>query len=77
MDYEKWMKKSMKIINSLDPGSVFEVKSLFTGIEWNQLNPGEKKSFGRYFSSKVKDGEVENVAKLGENKSHHNKYVKN
>ena len=40
------------------------------------ITNGEKRSFGRYFSSKVNDGVIRDVARKGEGKTHHNKYVK-
>lgn len=77
MNYEKWFDEAINCINKkLVSGQKFEVKGLFEGVEWNKLAPGDKRSFGRYFSSKVKDGELCNVKKSGENKSHHNEYIK-
>ena len=75
MDYEKWYEDAVNYINSsIAIGQHFEVKSLFTGAKWDKLSAGDKKSFGRYFSGKVKDGMIDNVIKEGEGKSHHNKY---
>lgn len=77
MNYEKWYGEAVEYINnSVSKGQQFEVKSLFTGAKWNELSAGDKRSFGRYFSGKVKDGMLSNVVKVGEEKSHHNKYMK-
>ena len=76
MKYEKWFLDALKSVENTDKGTLFAVKDLFSGTKWNTLSPGEKKSFGRYFSAKVKDGEVQNVIREGETKGHHNKYRK-
>lgn len=77
MDYEKWYCKAVTNIQSnISVNETFELKKLFMGIEWDTLSSGDKKSFGRFFSSKVKDGQLPCVERCGEGKSHHNKYVK-
>ncbi|MCM1244569.1 MAG: single-stranded DNA-binding protein [Roseburia sp.] len=77
MDHEKWFEEALSHIDKeIKTGQVFEVKELFTGNKWNQLQRGEKQSFGRYFSSKVKDGALTSVSLQGESKSRHNMYVK-
>ncbi len=76
MDYEGWYAKALKTLSSLTSGDTFETKDLFKGTEWDTLTNGEKRSFGRYFSSKVNDGAIEDVIRIGEGKTHHNKYVK-
>lgn len=77
MNYESWYKEATDYISkSIKVDQTFELKSLFTGAKWDELSAGDKKSFGRYFSGKVKDGELPEVIKTGEEKSHHNKYKK-
>jgi len=76
MDYEGWYKKALSSISTLDTGQIFETKDLFKGAEWESLSVGDRRSFGRYFSSKVKDGNIENIIKIGEGKTHHNRYQK-
>lgn len=76
MDYEGWYKKALATISSLSCGDTFETKDLFKGTEWDTLTNGEKRSFGRYFSSKVNDGAIIDVFRIGEGKTHHNKYCK-
>ncbi len=77
MDHEKWCADAIEQIEtSISVGQTFVLKSLFTGTRWDELTSGEKKGFGRYFSNKVKDGAIPNVQKLGEDKAHHNKYIK-
>ena len=74
MDYEKWFKSAKDAIQRLDPGTSFCVKNLFAGTKWDTLSPGEKKGFGRYFSSAVRDGRTEDVVRDGESKTHSTKY---
>jgi len=76
MDYEGWYKKALASLRTLSSGDTFETKDLFKGTDWDKLTNGEKRGFGRYFSSKVKDGAIENVIKIGEGKTHHNRYKK-
>ena len=76
MDYENWYTRAVKAVIKLEEGATFEVKDLFLGIKWNSLTAGEKKSFGRYFSSKVEDNALPEAVKAGENRSHHNKYIR-
>ena len=76
MDYEGWFEKALTTISTLSSGDTFEAKDLFKGTEWDLLTNGEKRSVGRYFSSKVNDGVIGDVARKGEGKTHHNEYVK-
>jgi len=77
MDYEKWYAEAInQIKTTISVGQTFELKGLFTGAQWDTLSPGDRKSFGRYFSGKVKSGLVSDVKKQGESKSHHSKYIK-
>lgn len=77
MDYEKWMQKAIDNLESkVKPNTNFEVKSLFEGHEWESLSKGERISFGRYFSSQVKDGNVPNIIALERAKNNHSRYQK-
>jgi len=77
MDYESWMERAKKAIETeITSGRKFEVKHLFPGHEWEALSRGERSSFGRYFSDAVKEGRIAMIEKCGEGKSHHNQYIK-
>ncbi len=77
MDYEKWFDGALVVINhKLPVGRVFEAKHLFPAHEWEQLSAGEKKSFGRYFSSAVREERVPNVTHTEKGKAGQNRYIK-
>ena len=77
MDYERWMGCVCETINSsLTVGSVFELKQLFPGHEWEKLSRGERSAFGKFFSNAVKEGKVSGINRYEEGKNHHNRYVK-
>ncbi len=75
MNYVRWFSKAQEAIQkNIGIGEQFEVKSLFSGTQWEKLSTGDRRSFGKYFSSQVKDGELPGVRKVGECKNHHNMY---
>ena len=77
MDYEKWIRRACDTIgNNITVGTIFEVKQLFPGHEWEELSRGERSLFGRYFSNAVKDGRIPSIKKCEEGKNHHNRYIK-
>nr|MBQ6242185.1 DUF1413 domain-containing protein [Lachnospiraceae bacterium] len=77
MNYNLWYAEAKKAIeNLISVGQVFEVKDLFRGSKWNELSSGEKKSFGRYFSSQYNDGYLPMIKRIDEGKTHHNRYQK-
>lgn len=76
MDYQQWMSKARSTIERLEPGTVFEVKSLFPPYEWDALEPGGKKAFGRYFSNGFKRNNVSGIEKLERGKNNHSRYQK-
>lgn len=77
VDYEAWMERAkITVENVIPPGRKFEVKHLFPGHEWEALTVGERKSFGRYFATEVKDGRFPIIERCEEGKSHHNQYIK-
>ena len=77
MNYERWFIKATESIQkNIAVGEQFEVRDLFAGTQWDKLDPGERRSFGRYFSAKVRDDETLHIGKVGECKNHHNKYVR-
>lgn len=77
MDNIEWMGKAKEVIvNAIHPNQPFELKKLFPGHEWESLTAGDRRSFGRFFSSEVKEGRFDIVERYGEGKSHHTLYVK-
>ena len=61
MDYNIWLNKAIKKIGSLGKGKEFTLKSLFTGIEWDELKTGEKRSFGRFFKNEVNEQKIPDI----------------
>ena len=47
MDYQQWLAKALGEIEKLEPGAIFEVKSLFFPYEWEKLERG-KNNHSRY-----------------------------
>ena len=77
MDYEAWMARARAVIETeLRAGDHFEVKQLFPGHEWEALSTGERRDFGRYFSSAGKDGRLTTVERCENGKARQNRYVK-
>ena len=61
MDYNFWLNKAILKIGAIEKGKEFALKSLFTGLEWDELGTGEKRSFGRYFKNQTKENKIPNV----------------
>lgn len=51
-NFDEMFNEAQKAIDQLEPRTVFEVKSLFKGTAWSNLERGEKISFGVFFSKK-------------------------
>ena len=65
MDYDALLQKAIGNLDSVPQNSVFCAKDLFQGTEWNELQKGERLSFGRCFKNAVMDGKVPGVAYMG------------
>lgn len=76
MNYQLWTNKAIEHIDDLQEGTIFELKKLFQGQEWDSISVGERKSFGRYFSNEVKDGRVRQVEPFQPDKKGSTKYIK-
>lgn len=61
MDYDIWLNKAIMKIGELDTETIFVLKDLFSGVEWNQLKRGEKSNMGRIFKNFVKDKKIPNI----------------
>ena len=77
MDYEKMLEEAkLSIKIKVKAGKPFEVKDLFDGVKWKNLDTGEKISFGRYFSNEVDEGNITGIAKIPRGKDNHTRYIK-
>lgn len=76
MDYNSWTAQARAKIDALSSGEIFELKDLFTGMEWGELSPAEKRSFGRFFSSEQSEGRIPNINRYDDGKRGANKYIK-
>lgn len=63
--------EAQKAIDQLDPRTAFEVKSLFKGTTWSDLQRGEKISFGVFFSKKYQSGALSSIEKIERGKNNH------
>lgn len=77
MDYEKLLNHAKSYIEKeVKPGTIFESKSLFEGVEWDALEKGDRINFGRYFANAVRDGTIKNVVRLERAHNNHARYIK-
>ncbi len=77
MDYEHWLQKAMEGIKRTPNNTIFLVKELFQGTEWNDLPRGDKLRFGAYFKNSVNEGTIPNinyVGKAANNSAQYKKY---
>ena len=65
MNYNLWLNKAKTKIESLPKGTVFVLKNLFFGSDWEKLQVGERLTLGKLFKNAVLDLEIENVAFVG------------
>lgn len=61
MDYELWINNAIAKTDELEQGTVFVLKDLFVGAEWDELSKGVRQNLGRQFKAKVNTGLVPNV----------------
>ena len=76
MDYIKLLEDAKCSIARLPSHSVFYLKDLFRGTEWNELGKGEKLGFGRYFKKEVTEGRILYVKFVGKAANNSSKYEK-
>lgn len=77
MDYEALLSRAKDYIeNEVEPGTIFEAKSLFEGVEWDALAKGDRIGFGRYFANAVRDGAIKDVIRIERAKNNHTRYIK-
>lgn len=76
MDYTGLLERAGRRISAIPSGQVFLAKDLFPGTEWNQLQKGEKLSFGRQFKNAVLDEKFPGVVYIGKAENNSAKYQK-
>ncbi len=76
MDYSELFKRANLHISDISDGQIFLAKDLFPGIEWNQLQTGEKLSFGKQFKNAVLDGKFPSVMYIGKAENNSAQYQK-
>lgn len=73
-NFDALFDEAQKAIDQLDPRTAFEVKSLFKGTTWSDLQRGEKISFGVFFSKKYQSGALPSIEKIERGKNNHTRY---
>ena len=76
MDYEEWLNRAINKTSVLSVGTVFVLKDLFEGVEWNTLTNGERRELGRQFKIKVNRGLVPDIKYYGKAQNNSSKYTK-
>ncbi len=76
MDNRKWFELARELTARLPPGSIFELNSLFSGTEWEGLPFGVRTYFGKYFSDRVKSGELPGISPIPFRRNNHRYYIK-
>lgn len=76
MDYGIWVNKAIMKIGELENGTIFVLKDLFLGVEWNELAKGEKTNLGRKFKENVDEKTIPNVIVINSPKGTSTTYQK-
>lgn len=76
MDYLKVLKEKESRIFKLESGTVFLLKDLFEGVQWNGFSKGDRLNLGRTFKNLVDNKKVPNVMYLGKAENNSAKYEK-
>lgn len=76
VNYDSMFTEAQREVGQLEPGTVFEVRSLFKGTVWDSLKRGEKSGFGRFFSSKYQSGALPSIKRVERGKDNHTRYRK-
>lgn len=76
MSYEEFLEKAIYTIEKMPYHTVFFVKNLINGTEWNELKKGDKLSFGRLFKKAVTENKVKNVKFIGKADNNSAQYEK-
>ena len=76
MDYEHWLQRALDSIERTEESTIFVLKALFQGFEWESLAKGDRLQFGKYFKTKVMTGKVPNVQYIGKAQNNSAQYMK-
>ena len=76
MEYDVLINKALIKIGELPLGEQFVLKDLFSGIEWNKLEKGERQHLGREFKKYVLNQKIPNVVIIDSPKGRSNMYKK-
>ena len=71
-----WLNRAISKTGSIIPNTIFLLKDLFTGVEWDELSPGDKRDFGRQFKTLVNRGAVPNIVFIGKAQNNSSRYKK-
>lgn len=75
-DLRKMLDKAISLTKQQPPGREFEVKMLFSGTEWDELDVGEKRQLGILYSKEYKEGRLPGIQRIENNRQHHSVYRK-
>lgn len=76
MDKLMWMARAISKTGEISDNTIFFLKDLFDGVEWNNLTVGERLGFGRFFKDEVLEGHVPNVQYIGKAQNNSARYKK-
>lgn len=76
LDYNEWIDKAEKQINTLKSGSTFVLKDLFKGTEWEEIERGDRLGLGRAFKNSVLNNRIKNVEYVDKKKNNSAMYIK-
>ena len=76
MDYIVWLNKAVMKIGALGKGTTFTLKDLFSGVEWNELDRGQKLHLGRRFKAEVVNKSIPNIVVIDSPKGTSTTYKK-
>lgn len=76
MNYDKWIDKAEQQIRNLSCGYTFVLKDLFKGVEWDELQKGQKIYLGKKFKNAVTEGRFEGIRYIGKAENNSAKYQK-
>lgn len=73
---DMWINKAVSKTGSLPTNTVFALKDLFPGVEWNKLSKGDKLDFGRQFKNLVNQELIPYVVYIGKGQNNSANYKK-
>ena len=77
MNYNAWIEQAKKKIEEIADGSVFVLKDLYQGVEWDGLKRGERNQLGKLFKAEVVKKNITNVIMIDSPKGKATTYKKN